>query len=345
MMIHLHFNLQLVQFFADHRTVFLTHLFLIASFFSSVPFYAFLTTFLFVAWDKRQAIRLSILILVTMMFNDVLKILIKNPRPFVEQGTYRQKWAVGAADAKSLAAEYSTPSGHAMGSSAFYSYLFALVNNRFLRIVLVSAIVLIGVSRPYLGVHYVEDVLLGWTIGLAVALLAIRYTAKLASLWAQRSYPIQIAIAVAASLLVWLLAVALNGRIDSQARELTAYCGLFTGIVVAFPLELRCVNFDPRSSGPTAKILRIAVSGVIMAIVLFGLKIAFARISASESVLGCTLEYLRYVAAEVAAIFAAPAIFCKIKLAEPCIDCREKALSNSIGKACERMRHASPGHI
>ena len=72
---------------------------------------------------------------------------------------------------------------------------------------------------------------------------------------------------------------------------------------------------------------------------------AFARISASESVLGCTLEYLRYVAAEVAAIFAAPAIFCKIKLAEPCIDCREKALSNSIGKACERMRHASPGHI
>ncbi len=320
-MIHLHFNLQLVQFFADHRTAFLTHLFSIVSFFGSAQFYAFLTTFMFVAWDKRQAIRLSMLILLTMAFNDVLKVLIKNPRPFIEQGTYGQKWAVSAADAKTLAAEYSTPSGHAMGSSAFYSYLLALLGNRFVRVVLVLAIVLIGVSRPYLGVHYVEDVLLGWILGLGIALVAVRYAERLASVWAKCSYPLQIVIAVSGSLVVWLLAVSLIGRIDNQARELTAYCGFFTGIVVAFPLELRCVNFDPRSAGPIAKILRSALSVAILAIVLFGFKIAFARIAASESALGCAFEYLRYMAAEIAAIFVAPLVFCKMKLAKTCADC------------------------
>lgn len=315
-MIHLHFNLQLVEFFVDHRSVFLTRLFAFASFFGSAAFYTALTSFLFVAWDKRRAIRLSVLILLTISINDVLKIFIRNPRPFVEQGTYRQKWAVSPRDASALAAEYSTPSGHAMGSSAVYSYLFALVRNRFVRVILVLAIVLIGASRPYLGVHYVEDVLLGWIIGLLLAGAAIRFTTQLAGTWAKVPYSLQIAIAVAASVALWLLALAFNGRIDDQVRELTAYFGFLTGIVIAFPLELRVTNFDPRSSGLIAKLLRFAISIAFMTSVLFALKLVFRPFAADETALGCALEYLRYVAAEIAAIFIAPVIFCKLSLAD-----------------------------
>ena len=315
-MIHLHFNLQLVQFFADHRTVFLTRLFLIASFFGSAQFYAILTIFLFVAWDKRQAIRLSLLILFVMALNDILKLFIRNPRPFIEQRTYRQKWAVSPENVNSLAAEYSTPSGHAMGSSAFYTYLFALVSSRFVRVALVLLIVLIGVSRPYLGVHYVEDVLLGWALGIPIALIAIRYIGRLAGTWAKCSYASQIVISITGGVALWLLAVSLNGRIDGQVRELTAYCGFLSGIVIGCPLELRLVNFDPRSAGPFAKVLRFAIALFLLNLVLFGLKILFAPITAPETASGCALEYLRYVAAEIAAMFVAPLIFCKMKLAE-----------------------------
>jgi membrane-associated phospholipid phosphatase len=315
-MIHLHFNLQLMQFFVDHRNVFLTRLFVAASFFGSAAFYILLTSFLFVAWDKRQAIRLSVLILLTILTNDALKIFIKNPRPFIEQGTYRQKWAVSPRDATVLATEYSTPSGHAMGSSAFYSYVFTLVKNRFVRVILVVAVVLIGASRPYLGVHYVEDVLLGWLVGLILACGAIRYIAQLAEIWERVPYGLQIVIALAASFAVWLLALALDGRINDQVRELTAYSGLLTGIVVGFPLELRITNFDPRSRGALAKILRYAISLGVMAFVLFALKLAWRPFAASETAFGCALEYVRYVAAESAAIFAAPFIFCKLKLAD-----------------------------
>jgi membrane-associated phospholipid phosphatase len=316
-MIALHFNLQLVQFFADHRNPFLTRLFTAASFFGTADFYFLLTILLYVVWDKREAIRLSVLILLTMAFNDVLKMLIGNPRPFVREGTYPKKWAVSPAEARSLAAEYSTPSGHAMGSSAFYSYLFAAVKNRLVRAILVLAIVLIGVSRPYLGVHYVEDVLFGWAMGLTLTLCAVRYAGRISSLWARCAYGWQIAIAAAASMVLCLVTVALHGgRIDGDVGSLAIYGGLLTGVIIARPLELRLVNFDPRSLGPEAKVLRYVLTVTMTVLVLFALKDAFRFLAEGETPLGCALDYLRYAAANVAAFFLGPLVFCKLKLAE-----------------------------
>ncbi len=136
---------------------------------------------------------------------------------------------------------------------------------------IVLLIVLIGVSRPYLGVHYVEDVLLGWAIGLLFGLVAIRYTNRLANRWCEVPYGVQIAITVAGSAAIWLLTLALNDwRIDSQMREMTMCCGWLTGIVIACPLELRIVSFDPRSGTPAAKFLRYILSIGIMIAVLRG---------------------------------------------------------------------------
>jgi len=322
-MTHLHFHLALVQFLADHRNIYLTHLFHSASFFGSADFYVFFTVLVYVMWDKSFAIRLSVLVLVTMAFNDLLKILIKNPRPFVTDGTYEKKWAVSPAEAKVLALEYSTPSGHAMGTAAFFSYLFAFVSNRFVRLGLVLLIVLIGVSRPYLGVHYVEDVLLGWAIGLLFGLGAIRYAARLASLWNRCPHALQIAIAVAASAALWLLTWACNGwHLDSQVREMTTCCGWLTGIAIACPLELRIVNFDPRSGGPAAKLFRYILSIGIMIAVLLALHAAFSPFAGNATILGSALDYLRNAAANFAGMFLAPFLFCKMKLAAAMPDSR-----------------------
>lgn len=315
-MIPLHFHLALVEFLADHRNIYLTHFFHAASFFGSATFYVFFTILLYVMWDKRLAVRLTVVVLLTMAFNDLLKLLIKNPRPFVADGTYEKKWAVPPAEAKALALEYSTPSGHAMGSAAFYSYLFAFTRNRFLRVAVVVLVVLIGVSRPYLGVHYAEDVLLGWAIGLLFGLIASRYTELLASRWREVPHGLQIAITVAVSAALWLLAFAFNGwQIDSQVREMTIYCAWLTGVVIACPLELRIVNFDPRSGRLAAKLLRYILSiGTMMAIALV-LNAAFAPLASNTSIVGSALDYLRYTAASFAGMFFAPFIFCKLKLA------------------------------
>lgn len=73
----------------------------------------------------------------------------------------------------------SFPSGHSMLSAIVYLTLGALLSRfvpeRRLKIyVLVIAIVmafLVGLTRVYLGVHYLSDVLAGWTAGICWALL------------------------------------------------------------------------------------------------------------------------------------------------------------------------------
>jgi undecaprenyl-diphosphatase len=73
----------------------------------------------------------------------------------------------------------SFPSGHAMLSAVVYLTLGALLaqvvssraDKMYFIIVAFVLTLLIGLSRVYLGVHYPTDVLAGWSVGLAWALL------------------------------------------------------------------------------------------------------------------------------------------------------------------------------
>ena len=73
-----------------------------------------------------------------------------------------------------LPASYSFPSGHSLASFCFYGALAAIITVRiekfWLKILVWLAaailILLIGISRIYLGVHYPSDVLAGFAVGL-----------------------------------------------------------------------------------------------------------------------------------------------------------------------------------
>jgi undecaprenyl-diphosphatase len=72
----------------------------------------------------------------------------------------------------------SFPSGHALNSAIVYLTLAILIAREFeqrrLRIFVVGAaallVLLIGFTRPYLGVHFPSDVLAGWMLGASWAL-------------------------------------------------------------------------------------------------------------------------------------------------------------------------------
>ena len=76
---------------------------------------------------------------------------------------------------------YSFPSGHALMSVIFYGmiayFVYKLLQKRWQKIVLSFAfaalIALIGLSRIYLGVHWVSDVLGGWLIGVLIVVFSI----------------------------------------------------------------------------------------------------------------------------------------------------------------------------
>lgn len=102
----------------------------------------------------------GLVLLVAGGLNRWLKALIDRPRPVDDRLT----------EVHSL----SFPSGHAMGSIAFYGFLIYLTwrltpKNPGLRwlftVLLVMLILAIGYSRIYLGVHYPSDVLAGYAAG------------------------------------------------------------------------------------------------------------------------------------------------------------------------------------
>ena len=89
----------------------------------------------------------------------ILKILVARPRPL---------------GALVVEHSYSFPSGHATIAVAMYGFLIYMIHstvtNKLLRstivILTLLLILLIGLCRLYLGVHYVTDVLAGYSIGL-----------------------------------------------------------------------------------------------------------------------------------------------------------------------------------
>lgn len=313
----LHFNMAAMNWLADHRLPWLTSLMQAATFMGEIQGYILVSTLIYVAFDKTLAVRLALLVTLTMCLNHVVKILVRNPRPFIREGTYLQKWAVSPQMAQDLAREYSTPSGHAMAGASFYSYLFGRTPSRTIKIVAVLAILLTGISRPYLGVHYVEDILLGWAVGLGVGLVALRFDERIAAAWMRLGYARQIGAAVAASFALWALTLALNGWIiDSEPRAFLGYAGTITGIVIARPLELRFVDFDPKSMSIPIKVLRYILAVALSLLVLEGLGRIFAMIVPNYSFAGYVLQYIRYVGVSVASLFVAPWIFVRCGLAK-----------------------------
>jgi undecaprenyl-diphosphatase len=113
----------------------------------------------------RTAACLLVAVLCGLVLSEAAKFGVHRPRPDV---AWREI---------SLPRSGSFPSGHSFISMALFGGL-ALVGprRRSARVRALAAVVgfglalLIGASRPYLGVHYPTDVIGGWTLGLACAL-------------------------------------------------------------------------------------------------------------------------------------------------------------------------------
>jgi membrane-associated phospholipid phosphatase len=311
------FDLPLIQYLFEHRTPALTAFFQVWTFLGDMAGYILVVALLFAAFDKRLAFRLAVLVLLTMSLNHLLKTGIANPRPFIVEGTYLQKWAVSASTAELLAGEFSTPSGHAMAGAAFYGYLYLRAKHHpWVKALAIAAILLLGLSRPYLGVHYLEDVLMGWVLGIGIALVAARRGERFAAWWNRFALSRRMLSVVGASLAV-ILATSLFHAASPFGPPLpiVSYLGFLTGILLAYPLEASWIGFDPRSASPVVKALRFALGAGLVIGTLALLDGVFEALASDASLLGMLLRYVRYAMAGIAGLLLAPFLFVQFGLA------------------------------
>ena len=99
-------------------------------------------------------------------------------------------------DAVYEAAHYSFPSGHSMNSIAIFSFICYLVITHFVKsynkknyliLLTLLVIIFIGLSRIYLGVHYLTDVLAGFSAGFVWFILIKIMLEKVNQLVAKKS--------------------------------------------------------------------------------------------------------------------------------------------------------------
>ena len=155
-------------FFSVHNNVTFTNTFKIISFICSPKFMIILNVLLFIFIIVKKKYKLSIIVLSSIssvIFNNLVKIIVRRERPDYLRMVVEKS--------------YSFPSGHTMISVLFFGSIIYLVNKynlkhkRLITFSLSTFILLVGISRIYLGVHYLTDVVGGYLLGIVVLFFII----------------------------------------------------------------------------------------------------------------------------------------------------------------------------
>ena len=113
-------------------------------------------------FNRRFALSSLSLSVLQQILNNILKIIFKRPRPSVEHLVE--------------VSNYSFPSGHAMAITCLYALIICYIYRskpryrNILIILCVLVIILVDLSRVYLGVHYFSDVFAGSMLSLSLVL-------------------------------------------------------------------------------------------------------------------------------------------------------------------------------
>lgn len=146
------FGYTILKFFANIRSNFLNNLFIIITDLGSIQFYLILFTFFFLIFEDKITLKLLILLTISYLTNSIFKNIFKSPRPdekiveaiYVESG-----------------GGYGFPSGHSQNSTVLWIGLYLTFKKNYLMIISIILIILISISRLYLGLHFLFDVIGG----------------------------------------------------------------------------------------------------------------------------------------------------------------------------------------
>lgn len=142
---------------------------------------------------------------------------------------------------------FSFPSGHSMGAAAFYGFILYIVyqttlktkTKRLLSALILFLIAMIGVSRIYLGVHYLSDIIGGYLIS---SLYLLMYTSFVHAYFAfDESLSSKLRNVGSEANLIHSFAHAFDGIIHGLKAERNMVIHFAaTAIVITFALVLRC---------------------------------------------------------------------------------------------------------
>ncbi|HWQ67962.1 MAG TPA: phosphatase PAP2 family protein [Methanospirillum sp.] len=294
----------------------------IISLLGSAEFYLLIIPAVFWCYDKELGYRLGILTALGGWVSDAIKLFFHLPRPY---------WLSSGVQILDLdkSLSFGFPSGHAQLTLTFWGMIGYWMKSVRVWLVIVFFLVLVGVSRLFLGMHFLRDISVGWIIGAGILIGFIMLEKPVTARIRGYSDTVLIGcafiislvmIAITASILTplrdwvvpdsWVIS-GLSGILTEELSSLhtaSLTSGLFFGMVLGWILIRKAPGYlIPESLDQKAirYVLGIGVLGVFWVL-------ASLIIPDNESVMRDLLTYVRATLAGLWIFYGAPCLFLRI---------------------------------
>jgi membrane-associated phospholipid phosphatase len=298
------------------------------TFLGNEEFYLFVLPVFVWAIDYRLGFRVGVMLLLTTGINDLAKMSFRQPRPY-----WVNPKAAGFAEP---AGGFGLPSGHAQTSLSIFGLLAYEVKKRWLTIVAVVSVFMIGMSRVYRGEHFLTDVLAGWLIGGIVLFAYVKLAGPVERWFSGLGFGTRVGAVFAYSLaFILLMAVVISVPADYQvpsdwlanaaqaypdspiepltlSSPITSAAALF-GVALGYFWTEQRGGFNARKGSWRQRLLRFLVGLVGVAVFWMGLDLIFPG---NEDLISWTLRYVRYALTGLWISGLAPLVFIKLGLGE-----------------------------
>lgn len=240
--------------------------------------------------------------------NGFIKAIIARPRPFLNPEFSDLRYVQldnFFVNTTGLNTSYSFPSGHSQLAGALFGSFALFVRKRWATILMTILILLVMISRTYLGVHYPTDILVGGAIGVGIA-FAMAYILK--------KFPEKKMLILLILFLVVVLSLIVEIATDAVSIGGTVkMLGLAGGAIGGYYWDSKKIHFSVDGVW-WKRTLRVIIGfGLIMGIRL-GLKPLFGLFIGDSQSLEHLFDGIRYLIVGFVATGLWPYIFMKIKL-------------------------------
>ncbi|MDA1884624.1 phosphatase PAP2 family protein [Bacillus cereus group sp. BY105LC] len=259
----------------------LTAFFKLVSIIANETLYLIVISISYWCVSKRKAFHMIVMLCFSGYIGIVIKEFMKIPRPYTYDG-------IQSLYEKS-AASYSFPSTHVQLATTFWGSFMILCKKRIIWIIGIVFIILVAISRLYLRVHWLSDIIGAVLFSVIVVYLYTKVTMGLSD----RKFILLQRIILAVSLIMYVM--------TSQVDNLKLL-GVLTGSTIGIMLENHFINMN-ESNDFKIQVVKTVLGLSIMLIMQFILKKVIPD-----------MYYLRYAVTGITITFLCPFIFHMLRL-------------------------------
>lgn len=285
-------DLEIVKIIQQLRNPFFDWFFYLITQIGDQYFFIVLVAIIYWTISKKYAHKFVFTYMLTAALNTGLKEIFQRLRPYYYTGVQTEpNW---------MTTGYSFPSGHsqAAGALGYMSYdVSKKLSKKWIWYIGIAILVLVPLSRVYLGQHFLSDVVVGVTLSFVLSIFIFKLVDKMGD--NEHIYTLMLAP-------IFILVM-----FFVQNSDLYVAAGGFVGFAVGYYLEKEYVKYDVKAVY-WKQILKVVIGLVIAIALKEGLKLILpysANEELNPTILDLIFDFFRYLLIGVWAAVGAPLVF------------------------------------